>query len=120
MAQACFSDSCVDGDVDGSSQIANYSYHFDAHLVSKFLRKKAEERGIIRVEGIVKNFIQDSDSNIRVIELNDKKIECDFVFDCSGFKRLIIGNLFKSPCKRKEIRFLDWSSIFRRLVIEYN
>ena len=89
----------IDGDVDGSSQIANYSYHFDAHLVSKFLRKKAEERGIIRVEGIVKNFIQDSDSNIRVIELNDKKIECDFVFDCSGFKRLIIGNLFKSPWK---------------------
>ena len=54
----------IDGDVDGSSQIANYSYHFDAHLVSKFLRKKAEERGVIRVEGIVSNFIQDDDSNI--------------------------------------------------------
>ena len=89
----------IDGDVDGSSQIANYSYHFDAHLVSKFLRKKAEERGVIRVEGIVNNFIQDDDSNITEIELDDMKIECDFVFDCSGFKRLIIGNLFNSPWK---------------------
>ena len=89
----------IDGKIDGSSQIANYSYHFDAHLVAKFLRNKAEERGVNRVEGVVSNFIQDSEGNVVKIVLPDTEVECDFVFDCSGFRRLLIGNLFKSPWK---------------------
>jgi tryptophan halogenase len=89
----------IDGTIDGSNQIANYSYHFDAHLVAKFLREKAEERGVQRIEGVIDNFIQDSEGNIVKVVLPDTEIECDFVFDCSGFKRLLIGNLFKSPWK---------------------
>ena len=85
--------------IDGTNQIANYSYHFDAHLVAKYLRKIAESRGVKRVEGIVKSFTQDSEDNITEVVLDNSKVDCDFVFDCSGFKRLVIGELFKSPWK---------------------
>jgi len=89
----------VKNSIDGTNQIANYSYHFDAHLVAKYLRKVAEQRGVKRVEGIIQSFTQDSQGNITEIVLENIKVNCDFVFDCSGFKRLIIGNLFKSPWK---------------------
>jgi tryptophan halogenase len=85
--------------IDGTNQVANYSYHFDAHLVAKYLRKIAEKRGVKRVEGIVENFTQDSQGNVTEIILKDNKVSCTFVFDCSGFKRLLIGKLFNSPWK---------------------
>lgn len=85
--------------INNTNQIANYSYHFDANLVAKFLRKIAEQRGIIRVEGIVEKFTQSENGNITQVITNNGTIDSDFVFDCSGFKRLIIGGLFKSPWK---------------------
>lgn len=76
------------------------SFHFDAHLVAKYLRKLAESKGIVRVEGIVKSFTQKSNGDISEIILdNGESIKSDFVFDCSGFKRLIIGELFKTKWK---------------------
>lgn len=89
----------VKNKIDGTNQIANYSYHFDAHLVAKYLRKIAKSRGVKRIEGIVKSFTQNSEDNITEVVLDNSKVDCDFVFDCSGFKRLIIGELFKSPWK---------------------
>lgn len=76
------------------------SFHFDAHLVARYLRKIAESRGIIRTEGIVNSFIQKPNGDISEINLeNGESIKSDFVFDCSGFKRLIIGELFKTNWK---------------------
>jgi tryptophan halogenase len=76
------------------------SFHFDAHLVAKYLRKIAESKGIVRVEGIVKSFSQKPNGDIVEINLESgKSIKSDFVFDCSGFKRLIIGELFKTKWK---------------------
>jgi len=89
----------VKNTIDGTNQIANYSYHFDAHLVAKYLRKVAELRGIKRIEGIVESFTQDSEGNVTEVILENNKVGCDFVFDCSGFKRLLIGKLFQSPWK---------------------
>jgi tryptophan halogenase len=85
--------------VNNTKQVANYSYHFDAHLLANFLRKVAESRGIVRVEGIVEDFIQNDNKDIIQIKTKDTTIPCDFVFDCSGFKRLIIGGVYKSPWK---------------------
>jgi len=85
--------------IDRTNQIANYSFHFDAHLVAEYLKKVAIQRGIKRVENIVQDFTQDSSGNITEVHLLDSKLECDFVFDCSGFRRRIIGELFNSPWK---------------------
>ena len=68
------------------------SFHFDAHQLALFLRSIGEQRGIKRIDGIVDSVDNDSEGYITSININDLSIECDFVFDCSGFKRLIIGN----------------------------
>ncbi len=79
-------------------KVVSYSYHFDATLMAKLLRKKAEERGVKRIEGVVTDFINDEEGNINTIKLVDDITlsNIDFVFDCSGFKRLIIGKHYGS------------------------
>lgn len=80
--------------------VGNWSIHFDAKLLANFLRKTGEERGIARVEGIVEKIETDSSNNVTKLWLTaDMFIDVDFVFDCSGFRRLIIGNFYKSRWK---------------------
>lgn len=78
---------------------AKHSFHFDAHLVAKYLREVAESRGVKRVEGLVKGFNLENEKIQSVILANNFQIKSDFVFDCSGFNRLIIGKLFKEKWK---------------------
>lgn len=73
-----------------------YTFHFDGVQVGQFMRKKAEERGVKRVEGKAVEFVQ-SDKGIDQVKLEDGTVlDCDFIFDCSGFARLVIGNVLKS------------------------
>lgn len=86
--------------VEDKENSVHYSFHFDAHLVAKYLRKIGERRKIKRIEGIVKGFRVDKDNQITKVYLKGNEIvKCDFVFDCSGFKRLIIGKLFETKWK---------------------
>jgi tryptophan halogenase len=76
---------------------ANTALHFDARLLAKFLRKVAEGRRIKRIEGIVDKVINDKNNNISQLLLMDgSKVDVDFIFDCSGFARLLIGKHFKT------------------------
>jgi tryptophan halogenase len=76
----------------------NFSLHFDAHKIAKYLKELAIERGVLHVEGEVNNLLQDEKGNIICVNLQDtSKHYCDFIFDCSGFKRLIIGKTYKTP-----------------------
>lgn len=71
-------------------QIAGYTYHINARLTSKYFRKIAESRGIVRHEGKVIKI----NGRYPITSLEDDKgrvHKVDFVFDCSGFARLIIG-----------------------------
>ena len=86
--------------IDGKETVSNYAFHFDAHLVAKYLRKIAERRNVRRVEGVVSDFKQDYSGNITKIVLKDGRgVDCDFIFDCSGFARLIIGKFFGTDWK---------------------
>lgn len=79
-------------------KVLPYAFHFDAHLLAAFLREEAIKRGIIRIEGKVNSIVNDERNYIKEIGLEDgQKIPCSFVFDCTGFKRLIIGKHYKSP-----------------------
>ena len=81
-----------------NGELVSYSFHFDAHLLADYLRGIATDRGVSRIEGIVSDFKQTSSDDICEIILQDgKSIQTDFVFDCSGFKRLIIGKLYNTP-----------------------
>jgi tryptophan halogenase len=76
--------------------LSKISIHFDANVLAKYLRSVGEKRGIIRKEGIVQKIVCNENGYIEELETDKEKIFCDFVFDCTGFKRLIIGNFYKS------------------------
>ncbi len=73
-----------------------HGFHFDAQLVAKYFKNIALERGVKYIDSEITNFNQSSNGDINSIKLIDNSnISVDFVFDCSGFSRLIIGKLFK-------------------------
>lgn len=77
-----------------------FSLHFDAKDLALMLSKIGNERGIERVEAEVKSFIQDKDGYVTDIVIEDgHKVKADFVFDCSGFARVLIGKLYNTKWK---------------------
>lgn len=92
---------------DGTlKRYGDYALHFNARLLAKFLRKKAEEIGIKRIEGKLKHVVSDSNNDIVEIVLdNDVKIPLHFIFDCSGFARIFLGGYFKNEwiCYKKHL-----------------
>ncbi|MGW8191341.1 tryptophan halogenase family protein [Sphingomonas hankookensis] len=84
------------------SQI-RYAYHFEATLYARFLRRYAEARGVVRVEGTVGEVGQDARGDIARLTLSDGRVvEGDFFFDCTGFRALLIGQTLDAG-------FVDWS-----------
>jgi tryptophan halogenase len=81
-----------------------FAVHFDAVILAEYLKNIGIERGIKRIEGIAEDIVLDNKGNIKTILTKDRKIKADFVFDCTGFKRLIIGKLFKT----KWISYEKW------------
>ncbi|GGE76722.1 tryptophan halogenase family protein [Massilia psychrophila] len=73
------------------SEIA-HAFHFDANLYAAFLRKYAEQRGVIRIEGKVSGATtRPADGFIEAIVMdNGERIEGDLFIDCSGFRGLLI------------------------------
>lgn len=73
----------------------SYAYHFDARLVAKYLKEIAVSRGVEWVDGEVESIVNENE-NIIELKLKDGNIiDLDFVFDCSGFARLIIEGVHK-------------------------
>lgn len=82
-----------------------WAYHFDAGLYAAFLRRLAEGRGVLRVEGKVADVGVDTERNtIDGVTLEGgKSIQGDFFVDCTGFRALLISRLEGSD-------FCDWSN----------
>ena len=81
-----------------------YAYHIDATLYAKYLRGYAEERGVSRIEGIVKDVRQAAETgDIEGVTLeNGTRINGDFFFDATGFRALLTEKILDVP-------FTDWS-----------
>jgi tryptophan halogenase len=70
-----------------------YAFHFDAKLTANYLKTIAVERGINHIDGTVKD-INSVDGNVTSVVLeNSDVIDLDFIFDCSGFARVVLGKL---------------------------
>jgi len=80
-------------------QIGGWSFHFDAVVLANYLKNIGVLRGIKRVEGLVEKINANQDGHIETILVNSKEICVDFIFDCTGFQRLIIGKFYKSKWK---------------------
>jgi tryptophan halogenase len=77
-------------------QIGAYTYQINAQLTARYFRKLAQSRGVIRYEGKATKI--NGDTIITSIEDDHNRIhKFDFVFDCSGFARLIIGKHHQTP-----------------------
>lgn len=81
------------------TRLGRTALHFDANELAATLENIGRTRNIEVIDATVTDFSLADSGEIRSVNIGDKKIVCDFVFDCSGFKRLIIGNLYKTPWK---------------------
>jgi tryptophan halogenase len=86
------------------NQGLNYAYHFDASLYAKFLRKMAEEHGVVRKEGKIAVVEQHPETGfITALKLDSgERIEGDLFLDCTGFRALLIEDTLKAG-------FEDWT-----------
>lgn len=75
-----------------------FALHFDAAGLAALLQQVAVSRGIELIDGRVVGFHRQTSGAFDQVRLQDgREIPCDFVFDCSGFHRLLIGKVFKTP-----------------------
>jgi len=95
---------------------SSFSLHFDARLLAAYLKSVAISRGVKHEEGIISEIVSDEEGYITALKTNKVFLPCDFVFDCTGFRRLIIGNFYKStwkshtdklPCKKALPFFIE-------------
>lgn len=93
----------VDAGNSPLSSIA-YAFHFDAGLYAQYLRKFAEERGVVRTEGRIESVKLNPESGfVERLELSDGRVcEGDLFIDCTGFRALLIEGALKTG-------FRDWS-----------
>ncbi len=83
---------------------AGYAYHVDAHAVARYLRRYAEERGVVRVEGLVKTVTRKDNGFLESVVLSDgRSMAADFFIDCTGFRALLIG-------QNLAVDYEDWSN----------
>jgi tryptophan halogenase len=72
------------------------AWHVDAIEIAKLFEEIGVSRGIRYIDDYVTCFDQDNDGYITKINMKNGSIDCDFIFDCTGFKRLIIDKLYNS------------------------
>ena len=83
----------------------NYALHFDANLLAVYLKQVGVARGIKCIDSTVEVINTDGEDYITSLTLKNGEVKsCDFIFDCTGFKRLIIGQYYKTP-------WVDYSEI---------
>lgn len=73
-------------------------WHYESRNCAAYFKKLGLARGITLIEEKYKSCKKDDHGNITTIILDsDKNIESDWIFDCSGFARLILSKELYEP-----------------------
>lgn len=74
--------------------------HFDARRVAEYFQRLSLERGAVHINSRVIESHVDEEGYVKSLKLaNDQTVDCDFIFDCSGFLRLFVEKTYKSKFK---------------------
>jgi len=73
-----------------------YAYHFDTNIIGDYFKNIGSTRGINHIVDEVTGFEKEGDIIKSIHLANNKSISPDFVIDCSGFARLVIGKELKA------------------------
>lgn len=86
--------------ISKDDNVSEYAVHFNALKFANRLKEIGVARGISLIEGTILNISLNEDNNVNSLTLDSGNIiKCDFVFDCSGFHRLIIGKVYDAKWK---------------------
>lgn len=82
------------------NNVGAFAVHFDARKLAEYLKLYSQAQFIDTLDGEVNNVRTDENGNInRLYFESGAFLDCDFVFDCSGFQRLLIGKHHQSEWK---------------------
>jgi tryptophan halogenase len=80
--------------------LGNFGLHFDAVLLAKYLKRIAVSKRIRYIDDEVDKVLTNEEGYVNALQtVSGDVYETDFVFDCSGTQRLIIGKHFNTPWK---------------------
>lgn len=75
-----------------------YGYHFDAVLLGRFLKRKAQSRGIRHTMCHISRVIQNESGEIKALQTDQGELmSADLYVDCSGFQGILIDKALKTP-----------------------
>jgi tryptophan halogenase len=77
---------------NGYEQYSAHAVHFDARILSNFLKNKSLQRGIIHIDSRVVDSKISENSIVSITLENTTTIDTDFIVDATGFARYFIGN----------------------------
>ena len=105
-AQAALSGKFMQPHSDPQSPVSQlrHAYHFDAGLYARFLRRRAENQGVVRHEGRIATVEQAPETGdlVALVLEDGRRLDADFFIDCTGFRSLLLGQTLNVP-------FEDWS-----------
>jgi tryptophan halogenase len=82
------------------NRLGKIALHFDANQLADFLEFVGTSRGIKVIDTVINTINTDEKGFITSINCKDvTDVPCDFVFDCTGFKRVILKDFYKIPWK---------------------